>query len=81
MKTDRLLNVEPRVKLDRFEEDQHSERLWVKLERVKTHERDVRKHERPIKCKIRIATRCTKRDETGSRKTTQSRMIIASDVL
>lgn len=69
------------VKLDRFEGDQQTERLWVKLERVKTHERDVKKHERPIKCRIRIATRGAKRDETRSRKTTQSRMIIASDVL
>lgn len=34
------------VKPDRFEGDQQSERLRVKLERVKTHERDVRKHEK-----------------------------------
>lgn len=77
----RVLNVEPRVKLDRFEGDQQSKRLRVKLERVKTHERDVKKHERPIKCKIRIAMRSTERDETRRRKTTQSWMIIASDVL
>lgn len=56
------------VKLDRFEGDQQSERLWVKLEWVKTHERDVKKHERPIKCRFRIATRGAKRDETRSGK-------------
>lgn len=36
---------------------------------------------RPIKCKIRIATWGAERDEARSRKTSRSRMIIASDVL
>lgn len=36
---------------------------------------------RPIKCKIRIATCSAERDEARSRKTSRSRMIIASDVL
>lgn len=64
----RVLNAEPRVKLDRFEGDQQSERLWVKLEWVKTHERDVKKHERPIKFNIRIATRSTKWDEDNEQE-------------
>lgn len=34
------------VKLDRFERDQQLEHLRVKLEWVKTHERDVKKHEK-----------------------------------
>ncbi len=46
--------MEPRVKPDRFMEAQQCELLWVKLERMKTRERDVRTQERPIKSKIRM---------------------------
>lgn len=73
--------MEPRVKLDRFTEDQQSELLWVTLKRGKTQERDVKNHERPIKSEIRTVMRGTKRDEMKSRKTTQSGMIITSKFL
>lgn len=54
-------NVDPRVKPDRFAEDQQSKLLWVKLEGVKTQEGDVKNHERPIKSRIRMAACGTKR--------------------
>ena len=79
--SDRVLTMQPRVNADRFNKDQQSKILGDKQQRVRTQERGVKNHERPIRSEIRMTMSSKKWDETKSRKTTQSLMIIMSKML